>query len=48
MMEAINAGGQHCLYCGWDLDRRERLRQAIGAWHTNQHPGLDQGPHALL
>jgi hypothetical protein len=46
--QAVDARRQHRLHRGGHLDGRQRLRQAIGAWHTDQYACLDQGINALL
>ena len=46
--QPVDARRQHRLHRGRHLDRRERLRQAIGAPLADQHLRLHQGADALL
>ena len=46
--QAVDARCQHCLHRGRDLNRRQRLRQAVCPGFAHQHSGLHQGAHAFL
>src|SRR5262249_38326469 len=43
-----SARRQHGLHRGEDLQAGQRCGQPVGTALTYQHPGLDQGPYALL
>jgi hypothetical protein len=46
--QPVDAGGQHRLHRGGDVQRLHGLRQAIVPRLTHQHLGLDQGAHAFF
>ena len=46
--QPVDAGGQHRLHRRRHLDGWQGVRKTIGAPPAHQHPGLDQGAHALF
>jgi hypothetical protein len=46
--QPVDAGRQHGLHRGRDLDGRQGPHEAIGAALAGEGPGLDERPHALL
>src|SRR5262249_19940640 len=46
--QSVDTGGQDSLYCGWRLDGRQGLGQAIGTPLTDQDSSLHQGAYALF
>jgi len=46
--QPVDAGSQHGLHRGRDVDGGQRPRHPVAAALAEQGPGLDEGPHALF